>query len=158
MRRKQGGDSDADCDRCCKCGHAAILPHQSNTHQIQGGRGGNAVVNRCALILRYRESAVCWINEAYPNPSECPITLEQANEERTVYLISDSAGDNSRTLERWLRRHYARLFEMELNDWYTDPSLWPSERSYARFRQWFAPKLHTVVVDLGKGAIYDDEG
>ena len=115
------------------------------------------MVNRGALILRYREPAVRWINEADPNPSECPITLEQANEERTVYLISDSAGDDSRTFERWLRRHYASLFEMELNAWYTDPGLWPSERSYALFRRWFAPELHTVLVDLGQGAIYDAE-
>ena len=49
-----------------------------------------------------------------------------------------------RTFERWLRRHYASLFEMELNSWYTDPSLWPSERWYALCGQWFrARALHS---------------
>ncbi len=115
------------------------------------------MVNRGALILRYKEPAVRWINEADPSPSDSPITLQQVNEERTVYLISDSAGEDERTWERWLRRHYAKLFEMELNDWYTVPALWPSKRSYELFRQWFDPDLHTVLTDLGQGAIYDDE-
>jgi hypothetical protein len=123
----------------------------------RGSRGGGAVVNRGALILRYKEPVVRWINEADPNPSGSPITLERVNEERTVYLISDSTGDDKRTFERWLRRHYAKLFEMELDDWYTDPALWPSERSYELFTQWFEPELHTVLIDLGQGAIYDDE-
>ena len=115
------------------------------------------MVNRGVLILRYKEPAVRWINEADPNPSGSPITLEQVNEERTVYLISDGAGDDSQTFERWLRRHYAKLFEMELDDWYTDPALWPGGRSYELFRQWFEPELHTVLIDLGQGEIYDDE-
>jgi len=41
--------------------------------------------------------------------------------------------------------------------WYTVPALWPSKRSYELFRQWFDPELHTVLTDLGQGAIYDDE-
>lgn len=45
---------------------------------------------------------------------------------------------------------------MELNEWYTIPALWPSKRSYELFRQWFDPELHTVLTDLGQGAIYDD--
>ncbi|HTW38544.1 MAG TPA: hypothetical protein VMD49_08240 [Steroidobacteraceae bacterium] len=88
------------------------------------------MVNRGALILRYKEPAVRWINDADPSPSDGPITLEQVNEERTVYLISDAAGEDNRTFERWLRRHYSELFEMELHGWYTD---------------------------LGQGEIHDDE-
>jgi hypothetical protein len=81
------------------------------------------VVNRGALIPRYKEPAVRWINEADPSPSDSPITLQQVNEERPVYLISDSAGENARTWDRWLRRHYAKLLEVELNGWYTVPAL-----------------------------------
>jgi hypothetical protein len=115
------------------------------------------MVNRGALILRYKEPAVRWINEADPTPSGPPSTLETVNEERTVYLISDRAGDDSGTLERWLRRRYAELFEMELYGWYTDPELWPKQRTYRMFREWFEPELHTVLIDLGPGDIYDDE-
>jgi len=83
------------------------------------------VVNRGALILRYKEPAVRWINEADPNPSAPPIDLQSANEDRNVYLISDSAGDDRQSLDRWLKRHYVEIFEIELEDGYTDPNLWP---------------------------------
>lgn len=118
---------------------------------------GDAVVNRGALLLRYREPAVRWINEADPNPSSSPIDLQSANEERNVYLISDNAGNDRQSLDRWLKRHYAEIFEIELEDWYTDPNLWPKQRSYTLFREWFEPELHTVLIDLGQGAIVDDE-
>jgi hypothetical protein len=115
------------------------------------------VVNRGALILRYKEPAVRWINDVDPSPSSDPISLESVNEERTVYLISDTAGDDSKRFERWLKRHYAEIFEMELEGWYTDPNLWPKQISYEMFRQWFEPELHTVLVDLEGGSIFDDE-
>jgi hypothetical protein len=112
------------------------------------------VVNRGALILRYKEPAVRWINDADPSPSSHPVALESANEERNVYLISDSAGDDSQSLERWLKRHYAEIFEIELEGWYTDAALWPKQRSYELFRQWFEPELHTVLIDRKRPSGY----
>lgn len=98
------------------------------------------VVNRGALILRYKEPAVRWINDADPNPSSHPVALESANEERNVYFISDRAGDDGGSLGRWLKRR-----------WYTDPDLWPKERSYELFIEWFEPELHTVLIELENG-------
>lgn len=46
---------------------------------------------------------------------------------------------------------------MELEGWYTDPELWPKQLSYELFTQWFEPELHTVLIDLGDGGIFDDE-
>lgn len=115
------------------------------------------MVNRAALILRYKEPAVRWINDADPNPRGTPLILEQVNEERTVYLITDEAGQDPRSFERWLKRNYQELFERELYDWYTDPALWPKQPSYEVFRQWFDVELHTVLIDLGTGDLYDDE-
>ena len=74
------------------------------------------MVNRGALILKYKELAVRWINDADPTPSSSLVTLESVNEERNVYLISDSAGDDDKSFERWLKRHYAEIFEIELAD------------------------------------------
>ena len=115
------------------------------------------MVNRGALLLRYLEPAVQWINEADPNPTSQAVTLESVNEEGTVYLIIDRAGDDPASLERWLQRHYAEIFEIELEGWYSDPALWPTPRSYALFRCWFRPELHTVLMDLEEGALFDDE-
>lgn len=123
----------------------------SSRLRIEHRRVRNTRLRRRERVQRFRprqtrERGRTWQNEA-PGGS--------GSWERTVHLISESAGDDDRTFERWLRRHYSLLFEMELNDWYTDPTLWPSERSYEFFRQWFEPELYTVLRDLAQGAIYD---
>ena len=115
------------------------------------------MVNRSALLLRYKEPAVRWINDADPSPSEHAATLDDVNEERTVYLIDDAAGDDPKSLERWLKRNYANLFEMELEGWYTDPSFWPQVRNYQLFREWFEPECHTVVIDTCPDDLFDDD-
>ena len=115
------------------------------------------MVNRSALLLRYKEPAVRSINDADPSPSEHAATLDDVNEERTVYLIDDAAGDDPESLERWLKRNYANLFEMELEGWYTDPSLWPQVRNYQLFREWFEAECHTVVIDTCPDDLFDDD-
>ena len=115
------------------------------------------MINRAAVILRYKDPAVAWINAADPCDRDRSITLEAANEERTVYLISDEDADTGSTLERWIRRNYRQLFESELEGWYTDPTLWPEDRSLYRFREWFDVECHTVLVDTVGGVICDDD-
>ncbi len=75
------------------------------------------MINRAAVILRYKEPAVVWINEADPCDRDGAITLTAANEERTVYLIDDEAADTGATLERWIQQNYRQLFESELEGW-----------------------------------------
>ena len=77
------------------------------------------MINRAAVILRYKEPAVVWINEADPCDRDGAITLTAANEERTVYLIGDEAADTGATLERWIQQNYRQLFESELEGWCT---------------------------------------
>jgi hypothetical protein len=115
------------------------------------------MINRAALLLRYKQPAVDWINEVDPAQTKQETTLEEVNEERTVYLIGESVADSSDKLHRWLRRNFAQLFEMELEAWYTDPALWPSSRTYKMFQDWFTVECNTVLVDLVGTAIYDDE-
>jgi hypothetical protein len=100
---------------------------------------------------------VRWINDADPSLSENPRTLEGANEERTVYLIDDAAGGDPENLERWLKRDYANLFAMELEDWYTDTALLPPVRNYRLFREWFDPECHTVVIDAFPSDLIDED-
>lgn len=114
------------------------------------------MINRGAVILRYRELAVRWINEADPYVDHPGITLDSVNHERTVYLISDRHTASLSTMRRWVRRNYRQLFEAELEGWYTDPELWPQERTYELFQAWFDVECHSVVVDTARGAI-DDE-
>jgi hypothetical protein len=49
------------------------------------------------------------------------------------------------------------FFEEELNGWYTDPALWPRDRSLKMLKEWCSFELHTVVVDTGESPLQDDE-
>ncbi|WP_179137557.1 hypothetical protein [Candidatus Entotheonella palauensis] len=52
------------------------------------------MINRGAVILKYREPAICWVNEAGPYVDNPGITLDGANRERTVSLMSDEDAES----------------------------------------------------------------
>lgn len=115
------------------------------------------MVNRAALLVRYKQPAVAWINEADPSPPDTAITIADVNAERTVYLISDIDAETPDDVDRWIGRNYRQVFEAELDGWYTDPDLWPPNRTFELFQQWFDIECHTVLIDTVGGSIVDDD-
>src|SRR5438552_9170574 len=116
--------------------------------------GATIMLNRAALILRYKQPFVDWINSADPSPTSHTLTLAEVNQEHTVYLVEVEDEDQ---LAQWLERNHQELFEEELNGWYTDPALWPRDRSLETLRKWCALELHTVVRDTGTSPLADDD-
>ncbi len=112
------------------------------------------MLNRGAVILRYKEPFVQWINEADPIKDNSEVTIDSANEERIVYLISDV---DAESINRWIRENHSTLFESELEGWYTDESLWPKKRDYKTFKEWCEVECHSVILDTVGGKIFDDE-
>lgn len=115
------------------------------------------MINRGAILLKYKAPAIQWINEADPYDDDPEITEDDVNEERTVYLISDEAGDTKDSVDRWIKENYKELFERELAGWYTDPDLWPEKRTLRLFREWFDVECHTVVIDTAGDTIIEDD-
>ena len=112
------------------------------------------MLDRAALIPRYKQPFGDWINAADPSPTSHTLTLAEVNEEHAVYLVE--VGDEEE-LAGWLARHHQELFEQELSGWYTDPALWPRDRSLDMVQQWCSFELHTVVVDTGESPVEDDD-
>lgn len=112
------------------------------------------MINRAALIVRLKEPFIKWINEADPLDTRSKISLVEANEDRTVYLIDDSEADH---VDEWVALNFRQLFECELEDWYSDPELWPKEITREVFDEWCELECHTVVIDTVGGEITDDE-
>ena len=83
------------------------------------------MLNRDLLIIRYKQPFVDWVNEADPNPKH-RVNLEDANDDSPAYLIHDYACEE---FDSWLEANYIVLFENLLNGWYTDPALWPQDRT-----------------------------
>jgi hypothetical protein len=65
--------------------------------------------------------------------------------------------EDEEELAEWLELNGTVLFEEELNGWYTDPSLWPQDRSLALLSKWCAFELHTLLYDMGLSPLVDDE-
>lgn len=112
------------------------------------------MINRAALLLHYKAPFVKWINEADPYNDEAEITAEDANQDKTVYLIDSLEAEN---LEEWIELNHEVLFESELEGWSNDESLWPQNRDLDLFYQWFDVQCHTVLIDAGIVPIADDE-
>lgn len=112
------------------------------------------MVNRAAVILKYKQPFIQWINDADPYNDNPGITFDRANNERTVYLISDEDAD---AFDEWLSLNYMILFENELEDWYTDESLWPKERNRKVFDKWFNVECHSVLIDTVGSEIVDED-
>lgn len=115
------------------------------------------MINRAAILLKYKKPAIDWINSANPFPQRGKVTLDEVNEERTIYLIRDEDADTPDITSKWVRLNFKLLFESELYNWYVDDSLWPKKRTYKMFQEWFDVECHTVIEDLVGGQILDDD-
>lgn len=118
---------------------------------------GKSVINRSAIILRYKKPAVDWINDADPVIENPGITLESVNTDRNVYLISDDDGDNEKSVALWVKDNCQVLFENEIHAWYLDESLWPKLSGLKMFNEWFDVEHHSIVLDTLDEPIEDDE-
>jgi hypothetical protein len=115
------------------------------------------MLNRAAIILRYKAPAVQWINDADSYEEGTEVTLDAANRDRPVYLISDQDAENDDVVAGWIELNYESLFEGELDGWYTDDSLWPDNLTLNLFYEWFDVECHTVIEDTVGVPIEDDE-
>jgi hypothetical protein len=111
------------------------------------------VLNRAALIVRYKQPFVDWINAVDPVPDSHTLTLAEVNEEHNVYLVEL---EDLHELAAWLEANHRNLFEVELAGWYTNEDLWPKDRSLDALREWCSFELHSVVFDTGTSPIEDD--
>ncbi|MEX0992232.1 MAG: hypothetical protein WD004_08200 [Actinomycetota bacterium] len=113
------------------------------------------MINRAALILRYNQAFVDWINAVDPSTRSHVLSRDEVNDEHTIYLLDGVESEEE--LQDWLKANHQALFESELQGWYTDPALWPKDRSMELLKRWCSLELHTVVVDTGRSKIRDDE-
>ncbi len=114
------------------------------------------MINRSAILLRYKRPAINWINEANPVVEDPGITLERVNEDRKVYLISDQDGESQASVDLWVQENYRSLFESEIHAWYLDEKLWPKLTGFKMFKQWFDIEHHSIILDTLDSPIEDD--
>lgn len=111
------------------------------------------MINRAALIVKYREPFVAWLNEVCPLDDGSVISLSITNEDSQVYLIDD---DDAEELDEWLDLNFDMLFENELDAWGIDENRWPEMRDRDLFERWFALECHTMLYDVGNEPLLNE--
>ena len=106
-------------------------------------------VNRSALILAPKQPFLDWLRSVDPTSSD--LRLNDLRQEPTVYLIGECQSVNEFT-DR-VREAAPVLFEAELDGWWRDQAVWPTNRNFEVFERWFDYEMHSLVLDLGEDSI-----
>jgi len=114
------------------------------------------MLNRIALEVRLKEAFLNWLNSVGENQNE-RFTLDEINEENTVYLIDAEYAESPEGVQEWLEENFEYLFEMELESWCQDDTLWPEELDFELFQAYFDVVVNSAVYDLGIEPLEDDE-
>lgn len=105
------------------------------------------IVNRCAVRIEPNKLFIDWLNYTYEDYADKSTDVLNA----TTYLIKDA--DENQMLENYLKRNYALIFELQLNNYCTDESLWPQKRTYSVFKKWFNIGISDEIIDLENGTV-----
>lgn len=116
------------------------------------------VANRVVTIVRPRIPFVEWINAVDPFPARATITLDDARDEPSAFLILTDSNDNrDQPGKQWIQRNWKAVFEHLLGYWYIDPDLWPRNLTIRMFREWCEIRVHSTVLDCAVTPLeYDD--
>lgn len=112
------------------------------------------MINRSAITVRARQPFLDWLLKL-PDPTGTKTTLEEINEDRTVYLLPEYDHDDER--EDLLTHFFDMLFESQLEAWWTDDAQWPLVRDLKTFNEWFEVEHHSIIEDLAAEPLTDDD-
>ena len=98
------------------------------------------IVNRCAITVTPRQPFIDWAQQLRPDQPLPPAAFEPG-----LYLLP-TYGDRKEAIEQ-LAEGFEEIFCAELETWSSDPSTWPSPRSLALFKEWFAFQFFDLVSD-----------
>lgn len=104
-------------------------------------------INRHLVLIEPTTVFLDWARK-FPSVDQA-LTLEELLEDNTTYLIPE----NEENPDAWLKRNYKIIFDVELDGWCTDPSLWPKVRSFKAFKTFFKVRFSSLIIDLGTGSI-----
>jgi hypothetical protein len=102
---------------------------------------------RTAVVISFRKPFLDWI---YAVGAWSTMTEEEEQEAvrdcTTVILLPEM--ESTFEIEDYLKKHYERIFYYLLNEKNDDQDLWPQQRSYTMFREWFDVNEIDWVLDM----------
>ena len=95
-------------------------------------------INRNAILVRPKKPFFEWLNKN----GDTIDSVEEAN----IYLIREMG--SNKDIINWVKTNFDKIFVNELNDWIIDESVWPENRTYQMFEEWFDIEIHSMILDL----------
>jgi len=99
-------------------------------------------LDRMAVIVMSREPLIDWANGISP---EAPVWVDDIADRADVYLIPHY--ETAEEAEEYVRKNFDEIFRNELSEWFEDESLWPKDRTYEMFVEWFDVLYDVAVFD-----------
>jgi hypothetical protein len=109
-------------------------------------------INRAALIVKPKKPFAEWLfntSKEYEKTEDEvePQVLDNAGpDSKQVYLIP--LYDENEKYEKFLKKNCIEIFNNELSGWYTDSNMWPKDRSWKVFQEWFEYEVQAMVFDV----------
>ena len=100
--------------------------------------------DRIVVIVRPRQPFIDWINTSSKSGTP-PFTADELREDCTALLVPEFEDETE--IDEYLESIIERIFEFELENWHTDPALWPADRSAKTARDWLEFEMHSEVFD-----------
>ena len=100
-------------------------------------------INRALVVVKPKQPFLDWLCSI--DEAELKLDLDELREDTGAYLVPEwGTNDEQWEVLRWAADY---IFEQELWGWYTDPALWPMNRDFDTFLQWFDVEFHCMVFD-----------
>ncbi len=110
-------------------------------------------INRTAVIIKPKQPFLDWLN-SIPG-DDIDYSLEQISTDNLAFLIPEY--DSPEGSMNYIRKKYSQIFEWELWGWIRAEELWPKNRTWKMFQEWFGIEINSEVFDLVEGEIEKEE-
>jgi hypothetical protein len=128
-------------------GGVTTFDGRHDVHENGNEQGGDAeiwFINRGVVVLRPREPFVEWALALHGEAGL--MTAAEIRSDATAYLIPDF--EYSSEAYQWLEENHELFFALELAGWQEDTALWPADRGWSVFQEWFDVELIDTAWDL----------
>lgn len=107
-----------------------------------------SLVNRSAVVVRPRDPFLQWAKQD-DSTGIAESVFEDLRSAPNAYLTAEREDDEDpRDL---VRAVWPDIFEAMLEGWLTDPDMWPANRTWDMFEEWFEVQISECVYDLVVG-------
>lgn len=107
-------------------------------------------INRSIVTFRYKQPFLDWISQVEAAFGETQ-SLDDLNEDGDAFLLPGEGHiETKEQAIAWIEKRWRGFFENALENWYTDPDLWPKKLTLKMFREWFEIDYRSMAWDLAE--------